>query len=340
MAKIPKRPPGCAIRNGRYYRVQYAGMIDGKRKQKWHPLTRVTDGLPALYRALSDLSQPVKASMPSRLDQWLAHVLPGLGALEQKEMTRKVQVAGKAFVEFDAGQVEARHIMQFLTHWTEQKKLRMAQSYKTMLRAFFKWVIVQGDRADNPVDAVKTKAPKPRSRYMTDEEFLSIRAHLSPMIQVFVDLLYLTGQRANDIRGLRWSQIDSVIHFQPSKTIHSTAVKVDIPISEPIAEVLERAKGMMRDASRLSPYVVHQPSGSAYTQHGLNSAWAKAREKTAVKDCTLRDIRAKHATDGERAGHSVEEISQGLAHADTSMTRTYLKTRVTKRGVVSLKIPK
>ena len=45
-----------------------------------------------------------------------------------------------------------------------------------------------------------------------------------------------------------------------------------------------------------------------------------------------------HATDAERAGHSVEEISQGLAHADASMTRTYLKQRVAKRGVVALKI--
>lgn len=339
MAK-PKPPTGVAIRSGRYYRVQYLGVENGKRRQKWHPLTRVDDGLPALYRALADMSQPVVATMPARLGQWLAHVSPSLGPIEQKEMARKVKVVGEAFVEFEPSHVEARHVMQFLNHWTGQGKLRMAQSYRAMLRAFFKWAIVQGDRTDNPVEPVSTKTPPKRSRYMTDEEFIAIRSHLSPMIRVFADLAYLTGQRSKDVRLLRWSQIDTAIHFQPSKTLHSTAVKVDIPITEPIAEVLQRAKSMMRDASRVSPYVIHQPNGSPYSQHGLNSAWDKARAKTSVTGCTLRDIRAKHATDAEKAGYLVEEISQGLAHADTSMTRTYLKTRVAKKGVVSLKLPK
>lgn len=341
MAAKPKPPTGVQIKNGRFYRVQYVGMVNGKRRYKWHPLTRISDGLPALYKTLAEMSQPVRATMPARLDQWLAHVLPSLGALEQKEMSRKVQVVGKAFVEFEIEHVEARHVLQFLNHWTAQGKLRMAKSYRAMLHAFFKWAIVQGARSDNPVEPVSTRPPKPRSRYMTDAEFVEIRSHLSPIMQAFVDLLYLTGQRAKDIRGLRWSQVDAeVIHFQPSKTIHSTAVKVDIPITEQIAEVLERAKGLMLGAARLTPYVIHQANGAPYSQHGMNSAWDKARAKTSIKDCTLRDIRAKHATDAEKAGHSVEEISQGLAHADASMTRTYLKTRVAKRGVVSLKIPK
>lgn len=60
MAKTPKPPSGCRIKNGRYYRVQYTGIVDGKRKQKWHPLSRVSDGLPALYTALAELSPPVR----------------------------------------------------------------------------------------------------------------------------------------------------------------------------------------------------------------------------------------------------------------------------------------
>jgi integrase len=278
--------------------------------------------------------------MPTRVDQWLASIITGLGATEQKEMARKVKVVGKAFAEFDTAQVEARHVLQFINHWTAQGKLRMAQSYRSMLNQFFKWVIVQGDRSDNPVEPVKAKAPRSRSRYITDAEFIAIRAHLEPMMMVYVDLLYLTGQRNKDIRTLRWQQIDEMIHFQPSKTMHSTAVKVDIPITPQLAEVLARAKELMLDASRLSPFVIHRPDGTAYNQRNLRWAWDAARAKTDVRGCTLRDIRPKHATDAEKAGHSVEEISQGLAHADSSMTRTYLKQRVAKVGVVSLKLPK
>lgn len=335
-----KHPTGCTVKNGRYYRAQYIGMDNGKRRYKWHALTRVSDGMPALYRALADMSQPVRSTMPARVDQWLASVMPGLGVLEQKEMSRKVRVVGKAFAEFDTAQVEARHVLQFVNHWQAQGKLRMAQSYRAMLRQFFKWCIVQGDRADNPVDAVNTKAPPPRSRYMTDDEFTAIRAHLSPMLQCFVDLLYLTGQRSKDVRELRWTQVGEVIRFQPSKTMHSTAVKVDIPVTDEIASVLQRVKELMRDASRVSPYVIHQTTGAAYSQHGLNSAWDKARSKAGVSGCTMRDIRAKHATDAEKAGYSTDAIQQQLAHSDASMTRVYLKQRVTRKGTVSLKVPK
>ena len=332
-----KPPPGVVLRNGRYYRRQYLGMVDGKRKYKWHALTRVDDGLAALYACLSEIHKPA-ASMPARITQWAATL--SLSAREQKEMERKARIVAQAFVEFDVSQVKARHVMEFLTNWTAQNKLRMALSYRAMLHAFFDWSVLQGDRQDNPVSAVKTKRPQPRSRYMTDAEFTSVRTHLDPMLQVYVDLLYLTGQRGKDVRGLRWSQVaDDIIHFQPSKTMHSTAVKVEIPVTVELASVLSRAKGLMRDRSRVSPYVIHKPDGSAYTSHGLNSAWAIARAKAGVKEVTLRDIRAKHATDAERLGYGVGEISAGLAHADESMTRTYLKQRVARRGKVVLKLP-
>ena len=72
--------------------------VDGKRRQKWHALTRVSEGLPALYRALAELSKPARATMSDRLDQWIAHVTSSLGVIEQKEMARKAAVVGKASI--------------------------------------------------------------------------------------------------------------------------------------------------------------------------------------------------------------------------------------------------
>ena len=359
MASKPKLPPGVTIQNGRYYRRQYIGMVEGKRKYKWHPLTRVSEGLPAMYRTLAELgTQPVhdSTSMPARITTWLQHALPGLSASEQKEMARKAGIVSKTFAEFNTGQVQAKHILQFLQQWSKVGKLRMAQSYRAMLNQFFRWVIVQGDRTDNPVEPVSTKAPPKNTVYMPHDAFLLIRGKLmgnaghacasGQMMQCYVDLLYLTGQRAKDIYSLRWADVDEaagVIHFQPTKTARSTGAKVDIRITQAIAAVLARAREVAKGKSRISPWVIHTLKGEQYKAHGLNSAWSDARKRAGIKTelgYTLKNIRPKHATDAKKAGYSDEQIQQGLAHAEVGMTREYIKQRAPTVGAVELEIPK
>lgn len=360
MAKV-KAPTGCKIRSGRYYRMQYLGMVNGVRKYKEHPLTRVSEGLPAVYRALADLGSYAVSrnkAMPKRIESWLQHALPGLSATEQKEITRKGGIVSTAFAEFDTTQVQAKHILLFLKQWTGTNKLRMAQSYRAMLNQFFKWVIVQGDRQDNPVEPVSTKTPAPNMRDMNDFAFMAIRAKLmgddehpaesGAMMQCCVDLLYLTGQSGIDIRTLKWAQIEAeIIPFARSKVAKTTGAKVDFPITPAIAKVLERAKALMIAKGLLSPFVIHNLNGAAYSAHAISTAWDRAR-KRAFKEhpdmpellkYTTKDLRAKHATDAKRLGYTTEQIGDGLAHANEGMTTVYLKQRMSKKASVKLEIP-
>ncbi len=217
---------------------------------------------------------------------------------------------------------------------------------------FFRWTIVQGYRQDNPLDPIRLKTPASRDRYITNAEFLQIRAKLlgndghatasGPMMQIFVDLLYLTGQRGTDIRLLGWSQIDEVegfIKFKPTKTSGSSGAKVEVPITAAIAEVLARAKQLIKSKARISPYVIHNLEGSPYTAHGVGTAWERARNRAGIKDATLKDLRAKHATDAMKAGYSEAEIQDTLAHEDTGTTRIYLKQRMARVSKVDLALP-
>ncbi|MDO9227131.1 MAG: tyrosine-type recombinase/integrase [Pseudomonadota bacterium] len=348
-------PPGVHLKDGRYYRVQYIGMVEGKRKKKWHALTRAIEGLAALYRALAELeSQPAATDshMPKRVTTWLQQTLPGLSAAEQKEVARMAAAIAEAFSEFRVEQIQAKHVLLFLNQWTLDGKLRTAQRYRAQLAKFFRWCIVQGDRADSPVDAIRLKAPAKHDRYITDVEYLAIRDKLlgndehaaasGPMMQVFVDLLYLTGQRGQDIRLLRWTQVDEdagVIRFKPSKTATSSGAKVDVPITAAIADVLARARAVSRSKTRISPYIIHNLTGDAYSAHGVGTAWERARKRAGIEDATLKDLRAKHATDAKRAGYSDEDIQDSLAHEDTGTTRIYLKQRMAKLSRVALSIP-
>lgn len=328
MPRNSKLPPGVHLKDGRYYRVQYIGMVEGKRKKKWHPLTRASEGLAAMYRALADLeAQPAatNSSAPKRITAWLQQSLPGLSAAEQKEVIRMAGVISEAFAEFRIDQVQAKHLLQFLNQWTLDGKLRTAQRYRAQLAKFFRWCIVQGDRTDNPADPIRLKTPAKHDRYITDEEFLAIRDKLlgnddhaaasGPMLQVFVDMLYLTGQRGQDVRLLRWAQVDEaagVIRFKPSKTATSSGAKVDVPITPAIDAVLKQARTVSRSKARISPYVIHNLTGDAYSAHGVGTAWERARKRAGIEDATLKDLRAKHATDAKRAGYSDEDIQDSL----------------------------
>lgn len=354
--KRKKHPPGVVLSNGRYYRVQYAGMVNGRRKQKWHPLTRESEGLAALYAALADIEGETKGrkeNIPAAISDWLKTAIPGLSASEQNETARMADQIRSALEDFDVGQVQARDCLTFLNQWVMDGKLRTAQRYRAVLGKFFRWAIVQGYRKDNPVDPVRLKTPASRSRYITDNEYTAIRDKLlgsgghaaasGPMVQVFVDLLYLTGQRGTDIRLLRWSQVDEaegIIRIKPTKTKGSSGAKVDIPITRPIAEVLARAKALMRARARVSPYVVHNLEGSPYTAHGIGTAWERARKRAGIEDATLRDLRGKHATDAKKAGYAIEDIQDTLAHEDAGTTRIYLKQREARVSKVELMLPK
>lgn len=350
----PKLPPGVTVKNGRYYRVQ---TLPG-RKQKWHKLTRVSDGVAAMYRALADLDMdaaPSGTGIPDRLTVWLQIALPGLSASEQKETARMAGVISTAFQDFKVHQVKTHHIHEFLhVNFVLKDKARTAQRYRAILAKFFRWSIIQDERQDNPVDAIRLKAPPTRDRYITDAEYCSIRDAMligldgrqtasGPMMQIFVDLCYLTGQRSTEIRRLRWAQIDEAagcIRFKPSKTAKSSGLKINVPITHQIAEVLARAKTLMRTKARLSPYVVHTQEGGQYTAHGIGSAWERACKRAGVTGATVKDIRPKSAMDAEEAGYSMEDIQTTLAHEDTGTTRIYLKKRSAKTSKVELTLPK
>jgi integrase len=362
-----RAPTGCRAKHGRYFRVQYTGIVDGKRKYKWIALTRVDEGLPALYRALSELDiMPTSfedTSVPARMSKWLITALPGLSAAEQKEKARKGVIISKAFKTFKTRDVTAAHVQDFLNAWATGKKprLNMAGKYRAMLKQFFDWVIIRGDIRANPVDPVKVDSPPPNMRHMDDEAFALIRSKLlgetshkaasGEMMQVYVDLSYLTGHGGVDVRTLRWADVDEaagLIRVERSKVRKKTAAKVDIVITPAIAAVLERAKKHMKAKARVSPYVVHNLEGSAYTSHGVGTAWERARERAAkamperkeeLLKFTLKDLRAKFATDAKSAGYSDEQIAAGMAHADTSMTTVYLKKRMAKRSNIELVVP-
>ena len=262
-----------------------------------------------------------------------------------KELTRHCRVISEAFADLDVDQLLPVDVATFLDQWDGK---RAAQVYRSRLSDFFSWACRKGMRHDNPVREVAVAAPMKRLRYITDDEFHAIRDALmtgddgkptpsGPMVQCYVDLCYLLYQRTTDVRLLKWSQIEQdAILFRPTKTEHSSGASVAVQLTASLRAVLSRAADA---GSRGNAYVIHTSNGKPYTASGLGTAWKRAAKRAGIQGVTLKDLRAKAATDAKKAGYSQGQIQVGLAHTDAAMTAHYLRGREVPRSEVNLVIP-
>ncbi|MBR8151049.1 tyrosine-type recombinase/integrase [Burkholderia vietnamiensis] len=281
---------------------------------------------------------------------------------KEKAWPKYGDYAGNGFRKANVADIKPAHV----NNWLKVKyagKLPMQRVMRAFLSGFFQWCIEKSKRDTNPCREVKLKKPKPRQTYITDAHFAAIRAAMlevtyerngqtitadvptGPMMQCFIDLCYLTAQRSTEIRNLKWSDVDrpaGVIHFIPSKTEDSSGVRVDFKITPEIDAVLARIREIDGRPSIGDMPVIHTRKGKRYAANTVLKAWKTAADRAGLTEFryTVKDIRAKALTDGERAGYDVKTLQIAAAHTDEKMTETYLKQRNVPVADVRLHVPK
>ena len=180
--------------------------------------------------------------------------------------------------------------------------------------------------ADGIVRMMKTvSGPK---RYVTDEEFNAVRDQAHPLMQDFMDLLYFTGQRPADVRGILWADVhaDHLVVF-PGKTARATGAGMRIDLVGPLKRVIGRIKG--RGVRGLGTVLV-APDGQPLKEFGwARSEFDRARKAAGVS-FELRHIRPKSATDIEDTG-SIKDAQKLLGHATEQMTAHYIRQHAGSR---------
>jgi integrase len=260
------------------------------------------------------------------------------------------------YVKKDFADVQIRHVdSAYVSDFIEQNwagKPHMQHIMRAFLRGFFVWCKRKRYFAgENPCNDVKLDKRPERDVYISHEHFGAIRAHLAkhPMMVCMIDLCYLTAQRSTEVRALLWrsdgpkcSWVDrekGILHFVPTKTIDSSGIAVDWPITPEIEEVLERARSTGKVKSNL---VIHTRNGKAYTPHTALYHWREACRKAKLDEYgyTIKDIRAKALTDAQRAGYDLKAIMEAAAHTKQSTTETYFKQRAVPVSEIRLTLPK
>ena len=124
-----------------------------------------------------------------------------------------------------------------------------ANRVRSAMSAVFTWAMREGLALANPVANTNKRQEQPRDRVLTDTELSTVwRALDNSEYGVIVRLLILTGQRRNEIAGLRWSEIDfgrGVISLSGNRT--KNGKPHEIPMSSTVRSLLAARPKNARD---------------------------------------------------------------------------------------------
>jgi integrase len=174
-----------------------------------------------------------------------------------------------------------------------------ANRVRSTLSAFFGWVMREGIAEQNPVIGTNKFEEVTRERVLADDELRAIwRALQDDHYGSIVKLLMLTGQRANEIANLAWSEIgDDAITLPPARTKNHRQHRV--PLSDAALAILA-AQPRRLDAAGSPRDLVFGMGERGF------SGWSKCKERLderitkaagrPLPHWTLHDLRRTCAT--------------------------------------------
>jgi integrase len=152
---------------------------------------------------------------------------------------------------------------------------------RATLSAFFGWAIGEGFLEFNPVVGTNRTEEKARERVLSPAELRAIwNALPADHFGAIMKLLMLTGQRAGEIAGLRWSEIQGNAIVLPGERTKNHRPHT-VPLSAAAASIVAaQPKRVGRDA---------KPRDLIFGMgEGPFSGWSNSKEAldTAIKDAT------------------------------------------------------
>lgn len=168
----------------------------------------------------------------------------------------------------------------------------MANRERTFLFESFQLAVRRGALNDNPVRYLKRFKETPRSKYVTDEEFMAVFNVAPPIVRAAMLLAVVTGLRQGDILKIRRSDFsDAGLTVKTNKTGQGLIFGW--------TEGLRRAVIAAADSREFIPMnLISTETGEKYTGDGFRTLWHRAYTKAGIVDrFTFNDLRAKAGSD-------------------------------------------
>lgn len=293
--------PGVVEKDGRYYKII---------ANKWHALTRIDEGTKALHRALFELDPACPGTLSGLIDMYEA-----AGMDELREATRADYVKILPRLKHHFGHIRINRLSpKMIAMWLETRRQAGRGSVRAnrefaVLSNIHKFGMRKGWVEANPCRGVSRNRERPRSKHVTNEQFLEGFNRSPEAFQDLIAAAYLSGVRQTDI--INWKRVEHLkpdgVHFIESKTRKPHHVEWTDALRFFMRRAMERAPG--------SEYVFTNQHGQQWTIWAINSQ----KRRLQLAWC-FKDLRAKAQTD---APHSV----LGHGAALEAVYRKTLRTR-------------
>jgi integrase len=315
-SKIPK---GVYQKNGRWYRVV---------RNRWIALTRVDEGLAALRKALRDAPT---GSTPKVVSELLAMYLPQAEIADRTRLEYERIADTRLAHHFGAmpiTAVTAAHVAMYLEKRKRDGHPHMGNRERAVLSAAFEFALRHGWAQGNPCRGVRRNTERPRSRYVSDAEFLEAFEAAPEPLQDALALALLTGLRQGDLRALRREALrEDGIYVTETKTGKRKVIQWSDSLRFFVRRALDRAETIAtrpadprkhRQSRQVSAYLLTNKFGEAWTLAGLQTAF-----KRLNVDWHFHDLRAKAASDAEHniLGHGAGMLGVYVRHQKVKALR-------------------
>lgn len=262
---------------------------------------------------------PVKDSptLADCFDRYAREVIPTLAPRTQKDYARHVALLKATFGHMRPNDLVPKDIGQFLDR---PKGKIQANRQVAVLSAIYSKMVGRWYVADkNPCQHVERNESHCRTRYVTDQEFIAVRAIAPIRVKLMMDLALLTGQRQGDLLTLPFKNVTSEgILFRQSKT----GKRLLIAMSPQLESVIARARKLLPQNEWGTVVRTSKDGGRPYTSEGFRALWQRVMNKAMRKGIiaerfTFHDLRAKSVSDSP----TIQEAFERAGHTSMAMTR-------------------
>ena len=255
------------------------------------------------------------------------HILPELGKLKLKEVSRTNISRLHAKVSKDAPTTANRVLAIFSSMWTWAAKHDMCAFGANPTSRFERNKEVKRERflSDAEIEALGAtlelaqgeglpwRMPSgKRSKHIAKPE--NQRTKLDPRVCDIVWLLLLTGMRVGEVLNLRWPEVDAqrgLLLLPDSKTGRKPVI-----LSQAALDLLKR---QTKEAGTDLVF----PSSTGEARHDIKKAWASIIRHAGLEGLRVHDLRHTHASVAAGAGYSLPVIGRLLGHTQAATTQRY-----------------
>lgn len=320
---LPKR---VQLRSGTFYYIH-------RGTGKWE---NVGKDLAAATKAAAEFNAgiPVSTSMAYWLDRWVKDDLEprleagDIGARTVEDYKKYATKLKLYFGKMKPSQIEPKHVTAYVALGLKMDRAVQCNREKAGLSICFSWLYANGlaQVKLNPCKGVARNAEFTRERYVSDEEYRAVHAVASPVVRVFLELIYRTLQRPGDV--ISWTRsknvkvIDGkqVLHFEQNKTKKRLSILIDDNLRDMFDKMKAARPGIESD------YLVYAEDGAPYTDAGISSMARRHIAEAGVEGMTPYDLKAKAASDMARAaGGASRAIMHLCGHTSIKTTEKYIR---------------